>query len=77
MSIDEDRPKFERAVKNAGFAWDHVFDGQGANGPLVKLFNAGAVPISYLIDSGGKIAAKIVNGTQLQNEITKLMESAQ
>ena len=74
MSIDEDRDKFERAVKNAGFTWSQVFDGRGTNGALVKLFNARGVPISYLMSSDGKIAAKMVNGTQLQQQITKLME---
>ena len=74
MSIDEDRDKFERAVKNAGFTWSQVFDGNGANGALVKLFNARGVPISYLMSSDGKIAAKMVNGTHLQQHITKLME---
>ena len=61
-------------MKNAGFTWSQVFDGNGTNGALVKLFNARAVPISYLISSDGKIAAKIVNGTQLQQQITNLME---
>jgi len=74
VSIDEDRDKFERAVKNAAFPWGQVFDSQGTNGALVTLFNARAVPISYLITVDGKIAAKLVNGTQLEQQITKVME---
>jgi hypothetical protein len=74
VCIDEDRDKFDRAVKNAGVTWSQVFDGNGTNGALVKLFNARAVPISYLISSGDKIAANIVIGTQLQQQMTNLME---
>ena len=74
MSIDEDRDKFDRAVKNAGLTWSHVCDGYGANGELVKLFNARGVPISYVMSSDGKIVAKIVGGAQLQQQITKAME---
>jgi hypothetical protein len=74
VSVDDDREKFDRAVKNAAFPWGQVFDGQGTNGALVKLFNARAVPISYLIAPDGKIAAKLVNGTQLEQQITKAME---
>ena len=74
VSIDEARDKFERAVKNAAFPWGQAFDSQGTNGALVTLFNARAVPISYLIAPGGKITAKLVNGTQLERQITKVME---
>ena len=74
MSVDDDREKFERAVKNAALPWGQVFDSQGTNGALVKLFNARGVPVSYLIAPDGKIAAKLVNGTQLQQQITKMME---
>jgi hypothetical protein len=51
-----------------------VFEGQGTKGALVKLFNARAVPVSFLIDAEGRIAAKIVDKVQLQQQITKLME---
>jgi hypothetical protein len=74
VSIDDDPEKFERAVKSAAFPWGQVFESQGTNGALVKLFNARAVPISYLIARDGKIAAKLVNGIQLQQQITKVME---
>jgi len=61
-------------VKKAGFTWRQVFDGQGTKGPLVDLFNARGVPISYLIGADGKIAAKMVNGKQLEEQVDKLME---
>jgi hypothetical protein len=73
VSIDEDRENFERAVKNADLTWATVFDGQGANGPVVQLFNARAVPVSFLIDAQGRIAAKIV-GEQLRVAVSNLME---
>ena len=41
----------------------------------MELFNARGVPISYLIGPDGKLAAKIVNGNQLQQQVTKLMEN--
>lgn len=75
VSIDEDREKFEKALKNAGFTWRQVFDGQATKSPLVELFNARGVPISYLVGPDGKLAAKIVNGNQLQQQVTKLMEN--
>ena len=61
-------------MNKAGFTWRQVFDGQGTKGPLVELFNARGVPISYLVAADGKIAAKMVNGKQLQEQVTKLME---
>jgi len=74
VSIDDDREQFERAWKKANLPWMQVFDGQGAKGALVKLFNARAIPVSFLIEADGRIAAKIVDSAQLQQQITKLME---
>jgi peroxiredoxin len=74
VSIDDDREMFERALKKADLPWRQVFDGQGTKGPLVQLYNARAVPVSFLIDAEGRIAAKVTVGPQLRDEISKLME---
>ena len=74
VSIDDDRAKFERAVRGADLPWPQVFDGKGPKGALVELFNARGIPVSFLIDAEGRIAAKIVSGEQLRDRITKLME---
>jgi peroxiredoxin len=73
VSTDDDRAQFERAWQKANLPWTQVFDGQGTKGTLVKMFNARAIPVSFLIDADGRIAAKIVDA-QLQQQITKLME---
>lgn len=75
VSIDDNREKFERALKNADLPWTQVFDGQGTEGALVKLFNGRAIPVSFLIDAEGRIAAKIVDTKQLQQQIAKLVEN--
>ena len=60
-------------MNKAGFTWRQVFDGRGTKGPLVDLFNARGVPISYLIGADGRIAAKMVNGKQLDEQVNTVM----
>ena len=73
VSIDEDRNAFERAVAKAALPWPQVFEG-GDKAPLVRLFNARGVPVSYLIDADGKIAAKIVAAVDLRAQVTRALE---
>jgi hypothetical protein len=74
ISIDNDREKFDRVLRNVPRGWPQVFDAQGTRGKMVELFNAHAIPVSYLIDRDGRIAAKIVSGEQLRAQVTMLME---
>src|SRR5260370_21089311 len=75
VSIDEDRNAFERAVAKAALPWPQVFEG-GDNGPLVHLFNCRNVPVSYLIDADGKIAAKVVTGVDLRTKVARALQHA-
>jgi hypothetical protein len=74
VSIDDDREKFDRALKNLVRTWPQVFDALGLKGKLLELFNARGVPVSYLIDRDGRIAAKITSSEQLRGRVTTLME---
>ena len=74
VSIDDDREKFDSALKNPVRTWPQVFDALGLKGKLVELFNARGVPVSYLIDRDGRIAAKITSSEQLRGRVTTLME---
>jgi peroxiredoxin len=74
VSIDDDREKFDLALKNPVRTWPQVFDALGLKGKVVELFNARGVPVSYLIDRDGRIAVKISSSEQLRAQVTKLME---
>ncbi len=73
VSIDTDRNAFQRAVAKASLPWPQVFDG-GEKGPLVRMFNARSVPVSILIDRGGRIANRIVAETAMREAVTELLE---
>jgi hypothetical protein len=73
VSIDDDREKFESALKNPVRTWPQDFDALGLKGTLVELFNARGVPVSYLIDRDGRIAAKMTSREQLRDRVMKLM----
>ena len=74
VSIDDDRENFDSALKNPLRTRPQVFDALGLKGKLVELFNARGVPVSYLIDRDGRIAAKMTSSEQLPERVTKLME---
>jgi len=73
ISIDDEREKFESVATKAALPWAQVFEGRGTKGEFVKLFNARAIPVSFLIDAEGRIAARIVAAAQLSDQISKLM----
>ena len=74
VSIDDDREKFDGALKNRVRTWPQVFDALGLKGKIVGLFNARGVPVSYLIGRDGRIATKNTSSEQLRERVKKLME---
>jgi len=75
VSIDQDRSAFERSIAKTALPIPQIFAG-GEQSELVQLFNARAVPVSYLIDPEGKIVARISGPALLRTTVEKAMEKA-
>jgi hypothetical protein len=74
ISVDSDRPAFDRTVLKNGVTWPQVFDGLGEKGPLPKLFNAAGVPVSMLLGRDGRILGKDFKPGDLRKQIEMALE---
>lgn len=73
ISIDDDREALVRMVERKNLPWPQIFDGQGYEGAVPKLYNLRSIPTHYVIDREGRIAAARVELGSLEAVIRKLL----
>ncbi len=73
ISIDDDREALARMVARKGLPWPQVFDGQGYEGAVPRLYNIRSIPTHYVIDREGRIAASRVEIDGLEAAIRKVI----
>ena len=71
VSLDDDRAKWARAVAEDGLPWAQVADLQGGRGPTAQLYQAWAIPATFLLDPQGRIVAKGLRGKELARELAR------
>lgn len=63
-------------AKSQGLPWPQYFDGQWWQNPYYKKFIvSGGIPVTILLDRGGKAVATNLRGPALEMEIEKLLGS--
>lgn len=73
VSIDQDKEAWLQAIEDDGIAWLHVSDLKFWQSPVVKDYQIGAIPATYLIDEEGKIVAKNLRGRRLEEKVSELL----
>ncbi len=73
VSLDKDKEKWLKAIKDDGLVWKHASDLQYWNSAAAKLYGINGIPATVLIDQNGIIVAKKVFGDELKAEIEKLL----
>ena len=73
ISLDNNRDRWENAVKKDNLTWKHVCDFQKWNCPLVEKYAVKGVPFTVLIDRQGKIIASGLHGTELKRKIKEAL----
>jgi peroxiredoxin len=74
VSLDQAKPAWLDAIKMDGLAWNHVSDLKGWNNEVAGLFQIRSIPQNLLIDPNGRIIAKNLRGTVLENKLTALLK---
>lgn len=74
VSLDNDKARWEAAIKQDGMPWHHVSSLQGWKEPAAKLYNVRAIPQNILIDSEGKVVASNLRGETLFNKVEQLLK---
>ncbi|CAL1520090.1 TlpA disulfide reductase family protein [Chitinophaga sp. MM2321] len=74
VSLDNDRDRWLRAVKQDGLAWTQVSDLQGWGNEVAVQYGIQSIPANLLIDPDGKIIARNLRGAQLEEKLQELLK---
>ncbi len=66
VSLDNQKDKWEQAVKDDGLTWTQVSDLKGWSSDAARMYGVQSIPFNYLIDPNGKIVARDLRGEQLE-----------
>lgn len=71
VSLDSDKAKWEKAIKDDGLAWTHISDLKFWNSAAAKLYQIDAIPRNFLLNEKGVIVARDLRGPQLERVLSK------
>lgn len=71
ISLDEDLKAWQKAIKDDKLTWRHATEAQRFDGKVVKDYQIEAIPASFIIDPEGKIVAKNLRGSDLEDFFKK------
>jgi len=69
ISLDQNENKFLRFIKDNGMTWRQYYDGKGGQNELARKYSIDSIPSTFLIDANGKIIAKNLRGSTLEEAI--------
>lgn len=73
VSQDDSASTVRRYAKEKGISWPQILAPEYASNPIVRSYNATAIPRIFLIDSQGKIAASYIRGEKIEKAIERLL----
>jgi len=74
ISLDKDKAAWEKAVKDDHLVWTQSSDLNSFQGSTEQLYHIQAIPSNFIIDPQGKIAAKNIRGTDLEDFLNKTLK---
>ncbi len=74
VSLDSNVDRWKKAIEKDGLVWDsHISDLKKWNSDLSKAYGVRSIPATFLIGKDGKIVAKNLRGSQLDNKLKELL----
>ncbi len=73
VSLDDDREKWLEATEKDGRTWESVSSLKGMETAAAFDYAVTAIPAKFLIDTEGKIVAKNLHGTELEEKLKELL----
>lgn len=75
LSLDkpDKREDWLKAIEKDGLPWHHISDLTGWKNEVAGMYGIQAIPQNFLIDPQGKIIAKNLHGSALENLLKKLL----
>ena len=73
VSLDNQKDAWQKAINDDGLAWTQVSDLKGWNSPAVVTYGVHAIPSNFLIDPAGKIIARDLRGSRLEETLQEVL----
>ncbi len=73
ISLDRDETKLRDFIKTKNMTWAQFYDGQFWNNKLAQKYGINSIPMTYLLDTEGKIIGKSLRGEALDDAVTKAL----
>jgi peroxiredoxin len=70
VSLDTDKEKWLKAIKEDQLTWVHVSDLKGWENAVAKQYYVEAIPTNFLLDPSGVIIAKNLSGDELKEKLS-------
>ncbi len=73
VSLDRDRNAWVRTMDENNMTWPNVWDMEGAEpGQVATMYGVTGIPHMILLDTEGKIIAKNIRGSELENKLAEI-----
>ena len=69
ISLDENKNRFLRFIENNNMTWRQYFDGKRGQNSMAQKYSIDSIPSTFLLDANGKIIAKNLRGSSLEEAI--------
>lgn len=73
VSLDEDKDKWLKAIKDDKLAWKQISDLKQWSSAAVSLYGFDGIPYNVLLDPAGKIIATSLRGADLHNKLGEVL----
>jgi len=74
VSLDKEKSAWLKAIKDDGLTWNHISDLKFWSSAAVPLYNIEGIPFNVLVDPQGKIIAKELRGSDLENKLAEVLK---
>ncbi len=69
ISLDQNENRFLKFIKDNDMTWRQYFDGKRGQNGLARKYSVDSIPTTFLIDPNGKIIAKNLRGSALEEAV--------
>jgi peroxiredoxin len=74
VSLDNDKDKWEAAIKKDNLTWTHISDLKGWESIAARSYNVQSIPANFLVDPQGKVVARDLRGEDLVEVLAQTLK---
>lgn len=73
ISIDDDKEKWKQAIREDNLPWMQLLDRKDKKSAIMDYYGLNSIPSSFLVDPSGKIIARNLRGTALEEKLKEVL----